>query len=98
MMQLRNALAQRFLYFLTHERMSVTEDISDKIYSARIDREYLIVRFDAQLQAREIAAHLIENIMQLCFRRRQHNNVVGIAEIVFDFQCLFHIVVEIRQI
>ena len=52
MVQLRNALAQRFLYFLTHERMGVTEDISDKIYSARIDREYLIVRFDAQLQAR----------------------------------------------
>jgi len=97
-MQLRDTLAQRTFYFLTHERMSVIEDVADEVDAARVDWEHLIIRFDAQLQARKIVAHLVEYVMQFCLRRSENDNVVCIPKVILHFQRLFHIMVEIRQI
>ena len=79
--------------------MSVPEDISNEINAPIVNRKYLVVAFDLQLQILgHVDPDIRQQLVEIFFTVGEDHQVISIPEVILYCFVLLHPVIEVGQI
>ena len=99
MSQLGHYLTQRLFIAFTGTTICVTGHITDKVNTARLDRENLVIWFKFEPSVfGKVLHHFGVYDMQKLFAIRKHHDVVSVAVVILYASLFLHDVVKLSQI